>query len=125
MENSLVNDAGLLAALGIVSACVAGLIWVIKRMFNDILPALDGLKAATISNTRATKTADQYLRDRNGRDVEKHAELLKATQEIPKVMQEIADNQAQAIISAVDVKEQHVEHQHIDKQTTGGEKPKG
>lgn len=112
------NDAGLLAALGIVSACVAGLIWVIKTMFNNIIPTLKELTQATRQNTSATKSADKYLKERNGRDVEKHAELLKATKAIPKTMQRIADDQSKAILRAVEVKEQHVEHQHVDRQTT-------
>jgi CHASE2 domain-containing sensor protein len=109
-----VNDAGLLAALGIVSACVAGLIWVIKRMFNDILPALNHLTKATVQNTEATKSADTYLKQRNGRDIEKHAELLLATQAIPTTLQQIADEQAKAIISAMEVREQHVAFQTVN-----------
>ncbi len=111
------QEAGLLAALGIVSACVGGLIWVIKRMFNDILPALNSLTIATKQNTTATKSADTYLKQRNGRDIEKHTELLKATREIPKVMQQIADTQSSAIISAVKVQEQTVEHQTVKRET--------
>ncbi len=120
------NDAVMLAALGIVSACVAGLIWVIKRMFNDILPALKNLTKATELNTSATQSADTYLKARNGRDIEKHAELLKATQAIPDTLKRIADDQASAIIKAVtvqeNIKEQHVgmqnvEHLHMDKAT--------
>lgn len=33
-------------------------------------------------NTQATKTADTYLRERNGRDGERHAELIAVTQAI-------------------------------------------
>lgn len=115
------NSPELLAALGIVSACVAGLIWVIKRMFNDILPALDGLKAATQSNTSATKSADEYLRERNGRDNEHHAATLKAINAVPTTLQKIADDQAKAIIKAVTVEkqsvnEQTVAHQHVKSQ---------
>lgn len=112
------NDAGLLAALGIVSACVGGLIWVIKTMFSKIIPALEALTNATRQNTSATKAADRYLKQRNGRDIEKHAELLEATQAIPTTMQRIADAQADAILKAVEIKEQHVEFQRVDRQTT-------
>lgn len=111
------NDTGLLAALGIVSACVAGLIWVIKRMFNDILPILRQLTRATEKNTSATTAADRYLRQRNGRDTEFHAESLAAIKAIPQTMQSIADNQAEAIVTAVRVKEQHIEHQHVEHET--------
>lgn len=140
-----VNEAVMLAALGIVSACVAGLIWVIKRMFNDVVPALKHLTKATESNTEATKSADAYLQQRNGRDIERHAKdieiqntmvaemkkipdiiystqqqrkkesdaVLKATQAIPRTLKKIASDQAVAIIKAVSVKEQHVEHQEV------------
>lgn len=111
---SVVNDAGLLAALGVVSACVGGLIWVIKRMFNDILPVLHGLEKATVKNTDATKSADTYLRQRNGRDIEFHAETLKSIQAIPERMQTIADTQARAILKGV--KDQTIQTQHVDKQ---------
>lgn len=118
MRDSTVNDAVMLAALGIVSACVGGLIWVIKRMFNDILPVLRELIISTQKNTDATQSADTYLRQRNGRDIEKHAELLAATQAIPATLEHIAKAQTTAIISAVQVKDQHVEHQHVDILTT-------
>lgn len=64
-----------IAALGIAATCVGGLIWIIKKMFSRVLPAidkihtsLDRLAKATDKNTQATKSADQYLRERNGRD---------------------------------------------------------
>lgn len=111
------NDAGLLAALGIVASCVAGLIWVIKRMFSDILPALNGLKKSTDQNTEATKSADTYLRDRNGRDAEHHKAALKAIQAIPKTLKKIAKDQEVAIIKAVKVDKQSVTEQRVEHQT--------
>lgn len=69
-------------------------------------------------NTLATKNADSYLRERNGRDAKSHIETLEAIKTIPTTMQEIADAQAKAIVAAVEVKEQHVEHQHIDTSVT-------
>lgn len=111
------NDAGLLAALGIVSTCVAGLIWVIKRMFNDILPALNGLKNATLQNTEATKSADTYLRERNGRDNEHHAAVLNAINQIPNTLKKIAKDQEIAIIKAVKVERQSVKEQKVEHQT--------
>lgn len=83
-------------------------------MFNDILPALNHLTKATVQNTEATKSADTYLKQRNGRDIEKHAELLLATQAIPTTLQQIADEQAKAIISAMEVREQHVAFQTVN-----------
>lgn len=111
------NSPELLAALGIVSACVAGLIWVIKKMFNDILPALNGLKRATEQNTSATKSADTYLRERNGRDNEHHAATLKAINAIPVTLKDIADAQEKAIIKAVKVDRQSVTEQKVEHQT--------
>jgi hypothetical protein len=113
------SEAVLLAALGIVSTCVVGLIWVIKRMFNDIVPALKGLQKATEQNTAATKSADTYLQERNGRDNEHHAAVLKSINAIPETMETIANAQSEAIINAVniqkqDVKDQVVRHQHIE-----------
>lgn len=106
----MANDAGLLAALGIVSACVAGLIWVIKRMFNDIIPALD-------ANTEATKSADVYLRERNGRDNEHHQATLKAIEEIPNTLKKIAKDQEKAIIKAVQVDKQSINKQNVNETT--------
>lgn len=112
------EEASLITALGIVSTCVVGLIWIIKRMFNDIIPAINGLKKATEQNTSATKSADEYLQQRNGRDNEHHAAVLKSINAIPKTMEEIANAQYLAIIKAVSIKEQSVTeqtvaHQHI------------
>jgi hypothetical protein len=111
------NEAVMLSALGIVASCVAGLLWVIKFMFNKLVPLIESGNKLIKQNTYTTKNADKYLKERNGRDTEKHAELLKATKAIPNTMQEIADAQSKAILTAVEVKEQHVEHQHIDRQT--------
>lgn len=108
------NETGLIAALGIVSACVAGLIWVIKKMFNDIIPAIDGLKKATDQNTKATKSADTYLRDRNGRDTEHHKATLVAIEAIPVTLKKIANDQEKAIIKAVKVDRQSVTEQRVE-----------
>jgi len=112
------------AVVGVLATCVGGLLWIIKFMFGKLVPTMEQqtkvtnkLIAATANNTRATKSADEYLRERNGRDKESHAETLKAIQAIPTTMQQIADNQATAIITAVKVKEQHIEHQHVEHET--------
>lgn len=72
----------LLAALGIVSACVGALIYVIKFMFQKIVPLLESLTISTDKNTKATKKADEYLRERNGRDNEFHGEVMKGLKAI-------------------------------------------
>jgi hypothetical protein len=83
-------DAVTLAALGILSTCVLGLIWIIKFMFTRLLPVIEAGSTATAKLTEVTKkntlqikAADEYLRHRNGRDNEMHTELIKAVREIP------------------------------------------
>lgn len=124
MENNPMNDAGLLAALGIVSACVAGLIWVIKFMFSKLMPMIEksnilaeqGIKVGE-ANTSATKAADSYLRERNGRDAEHHRATLKAINAIPSTLKKIANAQEKAIIKAVKVERQSVTEQKVEHQT--------
>lgn len=111
------GESSNLAVIAILATTVGALVWVIKYLFTKVVPALDGLKQSTEANTQATKAADQYLRERNGRDSEHHTESLKAIQAIPPTLQKIADEQAQAIIKAVTVQEQHVEHQYVEKET--------
>lgn len=77
------STAPLLAALAIVSACVASLVWTIKYLFSQFKPVLDGLVISAQENTNATRNADQYLRQRNGRDMEFHTEVMIALQDIP------------------------------------------
>lgn len=69
------------------------------------------------NNEKAVATADKYLRERNGRDAQSHKELMIAVQAIPITMQDIADKQAEAIVTAVTVKEQNVGKQIVDHQT--------
>ncbi len=88
----------ILAALGIVASCVAGLIWVIKYMFSRIVPALEGLTNSTVANTVATKRADDYLRDRNGRDNTMHKELIKAVGDISQQIIDTADVTAKTLV---------------------------
>lgn len=72
-----------IAIIGVLGTCVGGLIWVIKKMFNDIVPAINSLTKATTANTKATKSADAYLKARNGRDSTMHKELIESIKEIP------------------------------------------
>jgi hypothetical protein len=58
-----------LAALGTVSLLAGALIWIIKYLFTSIMPVLNATLEATKANTDATKSADTYLRERNGRDI--------------------------------------------------------
>ena len=92
----------LLAALAIVSACVGSLVWVIKHLFTEILPVINNLVKVTELNTQATKSADIYLRERNGRDNHFHTEVMEALNAI----KEQSKNQQ--------VAEQTVEHQTVN-----------
>lgn len=65
-----------LAIVAILATCVGGLIWVIKYLFQKILPVIEQLVKATDKNTETTKHADEYLRERNGRDSKMHKEVL-------------------------------------------------
>jgi len=111
------NEAVMIAALGIVASCVAGLLWVIKFMFNKMIPAIDKLSDTTVANTRATQSADRYLRERNGRDSEFHKSTLKAIKAIPTKMQIIADNQAITLLENLKKQPiQNIEHQNVKEQ---------
>ena len=118
------DSAVTLAIVGILGTCVAGLIWVIKTMFNKIIPlvengnkSIEKMVLMIKINTDATKSADQYLKDRNGRDAQKHEELIEVTKEIPIKMQEIADLQAKTLLVNIQkIKEQKVETQTIEHQ---------
>lgn len=121
------TNAGLLAALGIVSVSVGALVWIIKYLFTEIKPALVSLVEVTTTNTAATKSADIYLRERNGRDNEFHSEVMVALQDIPvqanvqaktvaRELKRVGDMTAAKlkVVGSQAIKEQHVEHQHID-----------
>lgn len=126
----MANDAGLLAALGVVSACVAGLLWIIKFMFNRLVPLLENSNKLmaesnnlTKANTKITHNADQYLRQRNGRDIEFHAKQLESINAIPIKMQEIADAQAKTLIENFKkLPSQNIEHQYVDNQEISNKK---
>ena len=117
-----------LASIGVVVTSVGLLGWVVKFLLQEmkksmdnntesyklVAKALDKLSRTTDKNTMATKSADSYLRQRNGRDNEHHTAVLKAIETIPNTLRKIADDQSKAIIKAVTVKEQIVEHQQVD-----------
>lgn len=87
------------------------------KTYEEVARALNTLTNATLKNTEATSSADAYLKQRNGRDIEKHTELLKATKAIPATLKKIADDQAIAIIKAVKIERQYVEHSHVEHET--------
>ncbi len=86
----------MLSVLAVLGSCVAGLIWVIKHLFTEIKPvlgsinesqitntkALDKLSSLVEKNTKATESADEYLRKRNGRDSEIWQKVMHSLEQI-------------------------------------------
>lgn len=107
------DSAVALAALGIVSVLCAALIWILKYVFKELKPALLVVSKSVDHNTAATKAADKYLRERNGRDNEFQIENIAAIRAIPTTMQGIADAQKEAIIRAVTVKNLDAKNAHV------------
>lgn len=62
------SEQVVLAIVAILATTVGALIWVIKYMFDKILPILESLRDSVEENTKQTKSNDEYLRERNGRD---------------------------------------------------------
>ncbi len=62
------SEQVILAIVAILATTVGALIWVIKYMFDKILPLLEKMDKSIEKNTRATESNDKYLRERNGRD---------------------------------------------------------
>lgn len=123
------SETSNLAVIAILATTVGALVWVIKYLFTKVVPALDGLKQsteanttmlksvsdATEKNTQATTSADDYLRQRNGRDIEFHEAVVKRLDAVPDKMEEIANRTADELrkIKMQDVKEQTVQHQTV------------
>jgi len=126
------NEAATLAIIGILGATTAALVWIIKYLFASFMPVMDNLVRATEENTKATKSADEYLRDRNGRDKTFHEEIMLSLKEIPaqartqaeevaKELHRVGDLTAERLVQAAGqtkhqtVIEQTVEHQIVEK----------
>lgn len=107
--------------------------------YEKVAQALDGvtksnigLQSLTKLNTTATKSADEYLRQRNGRDNEFHTEVMMSLKDIPVQAKIQADQVASELKRVGDmtasqlklvgeqtIKEQVVEHQHVQKSDVG------
>ncbi|MGI9028161.1 MAG: hypothetical protein ACR2FM_04985 [Candidatus Saccharimonadales bacterium] len=147
----VLDSAVIIAIVGVLSATVGALIWIIKYLFSEFKPALDSLVKSTDQNTIATKSADVYLRDRNGRDNEFHGEVMASLKDIPiqaNIQAEMVAVELKKAGSATaaqiesastanfkalaktikeinqQVNEQHVEHQVIQNIEKGTELPK-
>ena len=116
-QSTVSNDTVSLAIVGILATCVGGLLWVIKFIFGKMLPIIEDLVKVTAANTKATKSADEYLRQRNGRDNEHHAEVMKVIGAIPTKMQQIANTQAKTLADNLrKLPAQNIEHQTVEQQ---------
>src|ERR1039458_6738853 len=85
------------AVVGVLASCVGGLIWVIKTMFNQIIPLIENgnktlikVDASQKANIRATKANTIYLHERNGRDAEFQKENIEAIRAVPQQIIESA-----------------------------------
>ena len=77
------EEAVIIAIVAILGTTTGALIWIIKYLFEKIYPVLEKLVVATEMNTQATISSDTYLRQRNGRDIEFHLEMIKKIEAIP------------------------------------------
>jgi hypothetical protein len=84
------SEQAILAIIGILASTVGALIWVIKYMFDKILPILEGLKTSVELNTIQTKENEEYLKKRNGSDSIRWDENTKAMQNLTDMMRKIA-----------------------------------
>lgn len=116
------DSAVTIAVVGVLATCVGGLLWIIKFLFNKLLPrieegnlALGKLSKSTDANTKATKSADKYLQERNGRDAEIHEELVTAINAIPAQIIKTAHITAKTLADTPH--DQHIKTQTVDKQT--------
>lgn len=80
----------LLAALGIVASCVGGLIWVIKYLFEQIMPVQREIKTSIDKNTKLTETTVNYLRQRSTKDASLWKKSSDSMKEMADQVKEIA-----------------------------------
>ena len=138
------GDAVALAALALAGTSVTAIIWMsrwaVKQLAHDLKAHTVAAIKQTKSNTDLQKAvnhnsqmvlnADTYLRERNGRDSEVHAQLMGQLSEIPKIFYSTElqrTKEFKAIMKAlpkttttVNVKEQKVQHQEVKKQEIKG-----
>ena len=90
---------------------------------SKLSKSIDKSTKATLENTKATKSADIYLRERNGRDGEIHAAQIKTISTLTTTLKdrwEKDSKQQNEILKAVqaigkqEVTEQHVEHLSVE-----------
>ncbi len=132
------DNAVAIAAIGLAATMGGGVIWLAKffanRLSKDLqahTKASEEVKQASlkqaesnVANTKALNSFEIYLRERNGRDNEMHAEQIQTMREMVtgfKSFTGAAQTRQDGIlaeirsIGAQHVKEQTVEHQTVEK----------
>ena len=104
------NEASTIAIIGILGSTVAALIWIIKYLFDSFKPAMDELVKVTQANTSATTSADTYLKQRNGRDIEFHTEIMAKLKDIPSQAVEAVKIVAEELKRVGDLTAETLEH---------------
>jgi len=104
------NEASTIAIIGILGSTVAALIWIIKYLFDSFKPVMDELVKVTQANTAATTSADTYLKQRNGRDIEFHTEIMAKLQDIPSQAAKAAEVVAEELKRVGDLTAETLEH---------------
>ena len=77
-----------LAIVGILATTVGTLIWVIKYMFDRLLPVINLLKDSVDENAKQTKANKDYLMERNGKDSHAWRETMQAIHELRESIKE-------------------------------------
>lgn len=76
------SEQAVLAIIGLLATTVSALIWVIKHMFDKLLPVIESLKESVDNNTEQTRENREYLEERNGKDSRIWQETFSAIKEL-------------------------------------------
>lgn len=76
------SEQAVLAIIGLLATTVGALIWVIKHMFDKLLPVIESLKESVDNNTEQTRENREYLEERNGKDSRIWQETFSAIKEL-------------------------------------------
>lgn len=87
------SEPAIIAIIGILATAVGALIWVIKYMFDKILPILESLKDSVNKNTEQTKSNEEYLRLRNGSDGRRWEENTAALNSLTSIIKRTASEE--------------------------------
>lgn len=76
------SEQAVLSIIGLLATTVGALIWVIKYMFDKLLPVIESLKESVDNNAQQTKENREYLEKRNGKDSRIWQETFEAIKEL-------------------------------------------